>query len=480
MANKDNGDKRDRALLKAHPQFELDIEALCSYGPRNQAIQWLSDGDVETYLDWALGDGYWAAHAEESGDASQTTRRSELFNAIPLDRALIGKRLEGCAYAAQEGLIAIAMKKVGHLMQSPLEIVLRQGSVEAFDLALRAWSSPERRFADPLNRAGECLGWSSLHINAESVPALKMLARKWFAHSLIPLAFMLGREDHLKAMIRHGMHPVNGLGWHALAIEVANLCKVSSHDLELASGFDLATWESAARWTASMAKRVRSTEEIASSKSNGSKQGSARQAIEAIQALLDQGTAVSQRVVEDSTRWGDEVWLRSLFAKGGNSNSLNEVRVQSFAGLDTKSLKKEAAQVWLEHGANPTLGEDSEGPFGTRERPSAIYKYIEAGRLDLLRLAAAKSLGPIAFNRVVDGQTYAQPLALALSNGRKDIVQWLIEEQGCSLDHLEEETGEPCREYGEGDVLAAAMAAEERVAIGDLPQVLPGTRKPPL
>jgi len=37
MAKKDNGEKKDRELFNAHSQYELDIEALRSCKPRDQA-----------------------------------------------------------------------------------------------------------------------------------------------------------------------------------------------------------------------------------------------------------------------------------------------------------------------------------------------------------------------------------------------------------------------------------------------------------
>jgi len=133
------------------------------------------------------------------------------------------------------------------------------------------------------------------------------------------------------------------------------------------------------------------------------------------------------------------------------------------ARVESSALSEQALQAWLDYGANPTRGFDSDSPFGDGMNPSALYQWTWEGRFDLVRQAVERAACPVPLHYKAYSQTYAPLLAVALARNHVDLAVWMILEQGCELDHLDDAEGRPCREFGKGDAFAEVVSRIERV-----------------
>lgn len=110
--------------------------------------------------------------------------------------------------------------------------------------------------------------------------------------------------------------------------------------------------------------------------------------------------------------------------------------------------------------------------------PSPLYKWASYGRDDLIRQAIEKSACPVKLVYEHDGNFYSPPLAMAMSGGHVELAKWMIEEQGCSLDHFGENDDETCRSYASGDTLAKLTAFLENSSLQNKHKVAISARKP--
>lgn len=455
---------------KISAKFTRDVASLAAYEPRAQALRWLAEGRIEEYLDWAAGDGYLAAygrpdeHPQLSGRAAH---RNALSSSLSLDWALIDERGDLLNTAGTR----LALDSIELFGASPLEMVLALGSPDAFERALSYWTDPKAQFDAPRQR--DRLNLSSSLMLYRSLANAKTLAMgnefPRHGHFLLLHAVLLGKFEQAEGLVRLGLSPADSSEWDECADAWRILASLADADLEEVSGFPREKLREAHKWfqaksrlAADLDNALKLPEQL-----EGKDLAAAReQAAQKAMALLDQGAPVGAFALSRASAWGDLALLERMFKSGANPNQRSGSGVPLLALVDSSKLTEPVLQMWLDYGANPTMGPGAESPFGSGMCPSPLYQWAFEGKLDLIKQAATRAVGhvPLRFtdNR---GNTYAELLAVALWKGHVELAHWLIAEGGCRLDDLEEDRGEPCSAMAKPDVLAKVIALLDKDAV---------------
>lgn len=438
------------------PQFKRDIAALCAYEPRARALQLLEAGEIEAYLDWAMGEGYRAAFGEHNPYQGPWDRRQALFEGMPVDFALWSKRLDDIPYDKWSRPLAAAFEKIKLFGASAIEIALRLGTLESFESVLRAWSAPAVRFAYGPSSTANWAGWSSLKLLIIARPGLSGFEHQFreFKHSLLPLALLLGKTGQAEAMVRHGMCPHGDDGWVALWRGTRALGKLCEADLAAAVGAGGADVQKALDWIEGKGVLAQEWQSAFEGDGDGA----------AAEALFGHGALFDYYPLARASERGDAVLLRRLFDEGADPNCFYKTGDPMLYRLDATKMTADVLQAWLDAGARPILNAGESNPFTSVDSgSSAIYGFAVAGRADLVKQACERAAEPFGLTYKEGRKTCAPLLAAALDGGHQDLALWLISEKGCSLSHLDGEDRRPCSEHASGDLLAAAKAAQLRV-----------------
>lgn len=447
-------------MAKANPdkQFMADVASLAAYEPRNQAIRWILDGRIESYLDWELSDGYVAASGQPAPGATERDRRKALFRSMRLDLMLNGPRMRGLR--REPDAFKAARMAIKHFMESPLEIALRYGSDEAFEKCLQAWSSPNRRFAD-VDDYSESEGWTGRLARAgetsESLHAAVELFRlqNW---DLLRLAFMLGKPERADAMFRHGMCPSTEMQWHAFRDRLFRWSEIDSGLIAFLADVESVDVKPILEWSW---KKVMLIEELDKEfdKPRDAQGFDADASDRRILDLVRMGAPVGYMELAKATQWGRLNLLRELFTAGADPNIKYKNGDPVLARIVGPALTLDALQIWLDAGARPMLGPDEDRPFGAEYYPSVLYQFTSADEIEFVQACCDKAQGPVSLTYVKEGQTYAPLLAVAVRKMNLDVAAWLVKAKGCRLSHLDPETGNACRANADRDFVDE-MAAE--------------------
>ena len=185
-------------------------------------------------------------------------------------------------------------------------------------------------------------------------------------------------------------------------------------------------------------------------------------AIASLRSIVAKGIAPGGHALGVSTELGDAGLLAEMFAAGANPNALYRGSDPMLVGLGPK-LTPELLQIWLDAGADPSACRA--GAFGSRGAPSPLFQWTWNGLIDLARQAVDRARGPVPTTVVWQGRRCSTLLAVAMERGHADIVQWLIEEQGCRLKDFGEESKEPCSAYGTPEIREMAFACQDRAEL---------------
>jgi hypothetical protein len=459
-------------------QYWRDVEALSAYEPRKQALRWLLEGNPEAYIKWAGSDGHVAAYGKAPPPAHPAARSAPLFREIPLDRALderhenaflvdkAGKNLRSpaekeAAFQAHKATHA----KIEHLYSTPLQFLVEAGSVEALDAALALWSSPAERFARGFEEPE--YGWNFVTKTLE--PDRIFAAMRRLPLWLLAFALLLGRFEHADAMVRHGYGTDDVWVWDEWRVAIWKLKDRRDALRDILGAEPLV--DEACEW---VRNRQQALNEL--DKAMEAKEWTPEASAKAME-LLDRNVAPGPDHLAAATEHGDRELLLKMFAQGGDPNCRYKTGVPMLARMDSKELTPELLQIWLDAGARPTMGPHADEPFGHGMCPSALYQWVWEGATELVIQACSKAADPVELRLSSDGKPWSPLLALALSRGHRELVRWMIEEKGCSLEDLADDGESPCSEYGAQETKDFAFAMQERRELMSDPA--PSTAPPP-
>jgi hypothetical protein len=353
---------------------------------------------------------------------------------------------------------------------SPLEVALRRGTSETFRRALDEVCSPKRRFEIAGRQLGK--GWTSLQIR-EFAGGTRFFSRSSSFDSLIFLAMLLGKSEEQAMMLGKGWHTLADGGADYLISQTQALISDKPEKTAAWMDVDIERLNEIPSQLVTLMNLEKSL--IDACKSARTSQILIRKASEA----LDNNPPVGSSPLLAATHKNELELLARLFKQGGNPNAVDATGVPVFAAINLKNLSSEALQIWLNAGANP-MSCEPKVPFGHREFISALYNWCLHGRLDLISQAIKSEVCPVKFVFEHKGDFYSPPLAAALKRGHVDLAKWLIEEQGCSLDHFGELSGKTCRSYALGKTKAHLTALLEESAMRNKHKAALSTPRPPI
>jgi len=454
---------------KAH--FLRDAKSLANYQPRRAAIGLIKEARIDEFLDWEYVDGRQAAFGTPSAAPSKQERLMHLGRSMFLDIELYSRLMNAAAFETQPSLSRKGFESVQDWMASPLEILLRRGTADGFKRVIRYLTSPEIRFKFPVMHEEFGNAWTSAGylLIAHGQHNWKYKNEVINSHSLLSLALCLGMLDRADTLARSGICPKGSEQWHEFGLAFAVLSSLPRATLNKVVGqpIDDRALSRSTDWIEH--KRVASMSMEEACEQPGTNESLIKAAVDKAYAALEQAAGFDYLPLARACEWGRPDLLRALFAAGADPNSLYQTRISALCRIETKRITPEILSIWLEAGANPRRigGEDflAVQGFGTAYSPSALYQWTWAGRLDLVELACDKGIEPIDLTYEYEGRTYAPLLALALHRGHGEIAAWMIEQKACRLDHHCPDDDVACREYGQGDALSAAEAAEERLGM---------------
>lgn len=452
--------------------FLADMASLAAYEPRSRAIEWIKAGRLEEFMDWACTDGYIAAHGRDSNrEQSEARRLGTLFEPLHLDRELIESRLgtddeKTVVQAAKAATLAIE-----HFSQSPIEIAIRADTDEPLEALLKLWGSPKYRFEGcgcDIARNADWLGekaWIYLDRDDRMRVCRSSSNRCWDA---LAMAFLVGKPHRAEMMQRAGMAPSDLSEWWSFDDRLRQLSKLPPSLLGVLMGVENASLEAMDEWAGKKNQLSEEIEELFRTPPPKPGDPGFEEFDAKLDALLAQGAPIGYYPLAQATSAGRLDMLRKLFAAGGDPNAPYKTGVPMLARVDGPKFTPEALQIWLDAGARPSMPPGSEEPFGNSWNPAPLFQFAWSGRLELVKPCFEKAQGKTQAIEEVDGKFYCTLLAIALNRGDGELAAWLIEEQGCRLDHLEPDSGETCEAVADPAVLAHARAAQERAGSYDL------------
>jgi hypothetical protein len=416
--------------------LDAEIARIASDPARKQAFELFANG--------RLADGLKCLTPYPHGweDSQRIDESSPLWDDKRLLDALTGKFIDG---DDDLSLFEKACSQIDLWGASPLEVALRKGTIEAFERALDEVCSPQRRFETAGRELGK--GWSSLRFR-EFMGMSSFSSQGEKFDSLISLAVLLGKSEAAAMMIWKGWNSLTEGRAEPLIWAIQQKTKKNPEKTAAWMQVDPELLLDIPRL---LLDHMNLEEAFSNIFKNARKPEPLRKKA---MALLDKNPPISHIALGVATRKGDIELLNRLFTQGGDPNCGSHMDTPVLAMLSSNELSTEALQLWLDAGANPMVGS-----------PSPLFKWASYGRDGLIRQAIEKSACPVKLVYEHDGNFYSPPLAMALSRGHVELAKWMIEEQGCSLDHFGENNEETCRSYASGDTLAKLTAFLENASL---------------
>ena len=436
--------------MRKRPKKELleDIKSLAAYAPRAQAIKWIFEGRFDRFMDWAAGDGRQAATGQSFGARSDEVRYSTLTEPLWLDQELLfGRIMKGKERTVLE-LSQRAFYAIDLFGQSPLEMLLRGGSDEAFDAFLRFLISPKARFAlrgysDNAFKAA----WGSwnMKLTAQGNAMLRFMLERDSAFMILPLAVMIGRRDRADLMLKRGVQPND---WQRMDSDVFAMRELPADFLADLTGAQQPNLVAASEWVEAKCELSERLSEIAKSFSASSE--SRDEARREAASIAEQGVAINYYPMALASEAGDAELVKCFFANGGDPNCRYKSGAPMLAALDASKLGVDVLQAWLDAGANPAMPLDMDTAFGG----SALENFVFRDRIDLVEKSCDGAAGKVELRSKFEGKTYSSLLSLALSKGDADMALLLMRLGGCKLSDRDESTGRPCSSFGSPALIA--------------------------
>lgn len=464
-------------------QLERDVAALAAFEPRKRALRMLAEGRAEDYLYWAMDEGYRQAHGKRRGDGLKgyhgapaepmglPIRCAELSRPAPLDEVLFYNRTRGVLPGDAGQIMRQAMDGIELFMASALEIALDSSPLDVFERTLSALTSVKARASGAFSPRGA--HWTTLAARASCAPENTRF-RAVFGpdYGLLAKAVLQGKPEFAQAMIRHGLHPQSIEGWRDLGRDLIDDSFQWSAERELellgASDSDVARlWE----WIDEKAEQMEEIERLSSSIVGGDSpapDGQVEQAASAIKALFSKGAPATSHTIMAAIENGRADLMEAALDAGGDPNCTDGGGDLVMSWIDLSRMDKKMFEIWLARGGRIILNSYVKNPFADDDRTSPAINIAKQGRLDLLKQASADPVAPFKFTVNHKGATYAPLLAVAIGNGHAELAKWLVVEKGCSLSHLDDESGSPCSELASGHLLAGLVAEEERLALAEI------------
>jgi hypothetical protein len=340
-------------------------------------------------------------------------------------------------------------------MASPLEIVLRTAGADAFARAVDAMADPKRTFLLPPGEIGG--GWTSpleRPYPKGKGKAASDEARGTMAASrcdLLGLALILGKTGQAVHMVRRGWAP-RGYQWGKFRDDMEEAADRAPKAVAALAGLPEADFGAALDWVDGVRWRGGRIDDSFEPRKNDPLN------IRELRGLLERGADVDGFCLYQALLNGDAERIGLLLENGASPNALVGIGVPLLARIDSKRLTPESLQACLDAGAWPGLPPGAEFDFGDGMMPSPLYQWAFDGRLDLIAQAVERAAGPVpVLYEAKDGdgeiQTWCPLLAVALSRGHAEIADWLIS-KGASLDHLDDESGDPCGSFASAETMA--------------------------
>lgn len=433
-----------------------DIRALAAYKRRADAIELLMNGRFDEFMDWAVGPGHEAAGGAKHKPPNLYERYDTLTNPLALDEALIYERLgDDSPYFGK------AYEDVPMLSASPLEMVVRYGSDEAFDAMLSYFGSPKVRFELEGRFHGVCSGvwWSGpRRLFNSSDRKCKTISNLLRSHVMImPICVMVGRKDRADALLRGGW--LDDDGWAKAKADVEKLQELPLEwQLRLTDG-KVPDYAAARAWIDDKCALSSRLEKATALLLNSGTREAARLEI---RAIAEAGVGIGASTLEMASLIGDAELLTHLFRHGANPNGRNDSGDPAMASLARDTLDSEILQAWLDAGANTSVAADPDIVFDG----SLLAGLACSGQLDRLKQACEGGVKPIDLRPCIAGEFNAPLLAWALRYKIGEVALWLVEEKGCRLTDIEPESGSPCVDFGAGELLAKVQVAIDAIEAG--------------
>ncbi len=380
-----------------------DISLLENYPPRQEAIKWIQKGEIKAYLEWAKTNPSIPAWEVNQTFIEKPISRTEA-DSIALDDALesqlrcASKNPDRAQSEKQEEqLLSCACQRIPHFGESPIEMAVRSGDLARVDAMLDELMQPSRVFQR--GYYGEIGGgWTSVDFR-KALVGYKYAYRLPIVSGIRPrpvvlLAIMLGHEAIADILLRRGWAPHESSDWERLANVLRSTIQEVEKYPEMAAMAEtvfqvpVERMNAAAEWLRNKANLGRYLDEQFEMEPDTAWRRK-------VNALLSQGAPVGYFPIAVATENQDIKLLKKLFAAGANPNAQYHTGVSLLASLDSEQLTRSLLQVWLNYGANPTHGMDTDEPYGTRMNPSAIYQWVWEGKLDLVKQATTKAVGKI-------------------------------------------------------------------------------------
>jgi len=457
-----------------HPMIEAvlaslraDIDALAAYEPRKQAIDWIFGRGQLKYIDWFYGDGAAAAYGRGYSPAFKRKPGYEggcFFQRMPLDAAVLSRaryhgemaRFDPTVMAFLEDYaLRYAREHVADFYRSPFEIVLEHGAdLATLDEMMSVWSDPEATCARGSVKtiAG---GWEARELYIGDSPERKQLAEDIEGSALVR-ALVEGRTDIADLLARHRLagQPdyINARlihYFHEHREELEALCA------EMGIKADLGA---ADNWLGERDDNFGTLVRLAREPGPWRK-------IERMCEIAERGACSGDGAVFDmAVANGCDVLAFDLIEGGAEPNGPG---IYTGSAIDSIDLVADPSKALAILKAWARAGGSVDGDWANAKplRMSPSEAWICRDLPEIVERARSLVRVKRPIREKVGGAWRCSLLGLALERDKRKSIRWLIEEQGCRLSDLDTATGKPVRDFAKGDVLAFAVAIEERLAL---------------
>jgi hypothetical protein len=450
-----------------------DTTALAYHEGRKQAIQMLLSGQIDSFLEWASHDGYFAAHGKNRIKSNAIDKENDLSTPLALDDVLwrniyaeysSGKNDD--EYLAQ---VHHAQEAIPHFNQSPLEIILRSAPIDVIKAVFAKLNTPLRAFQlahlddhypiwheHSLNRKNKRHLFCNIKIKALNITSDDEAddLKSWvsdcasqlnFEKPLILLPLLLGRTDVAETMVKNRLAYSSYWSYFTVVDHLKELMSIVNQKKELLEDYvsfaldvDAKNLSESTLWLRDKALLGQELENLFDEKEFPKSRPK-------ILRILSKGAPIGYYEVMMATQYKDNALLSRLFQAGANPNVRYKTGVPALARLDQSTLTAASLGIWLKAGANPIRGMDTDMPFGDGMCPPPLMSAISSGLTDIVKTMVDDALEPIPLCYVSQGKRWAEPLSTAIFRHHHSLNR--INEIESALSRCEPECDELKRQF---------------------------------